>query len=68
MSGREQNRMKAADDLNRGLAIVTTAWLALDAAETADDQAAIHETLYETIQKLKSAEVLLGVYTAGEGK
>lgn len=63
-----QKRMQAADDLNRGIAMVTTVWLAQDAAETADDQAAMHDALYEAIQKLRSAERLLGCYQTGDGQ
>ncbi len=68
MSGLEQNRMRAADDLNRGIAMVATSWLALDAAETANDHESIHGALYEALQRLRSAEALLGVSTAGDGK
>ena len=54
--------MKAADTLDRGIAMVTTCWLALESAQTPEDQSRIADTLFEAQSKLLEAAKSLGVY------
>lgn len=57
-----KNIAAAGDDLNRGIAIVNTVWLALQRCETDLDYNQAIDTLYEGQQRLLSAERHIGLH------
>ena len=57
-----RNITAAGDELNRGIAIINTVWLALGAAEIDEDYERLRDTLYEGQRKLLAAERLIGLY------
>lgn len=58
----EREIVAAADELNRGIAMVNTVWLALRSAETDHDIEQAADSLYEAMVKLALAQKTLGLY------
>ena len=57
----------AGDQLNVGIAMINTIWLALQRAETEHDVQQAVDTLYEAQKKLQGAQKLIGLYHMQEG-